>query len=49
MGYVNLLANKTELAALVRNHSTYQECSQLSLMETQLTGNIPNANMDIPG
>ncbi|KAI4897872.1 hypothetical protein NFI96_027461, partial [Prochilodus magdalenae] len=49
MGNVNSLASKTdELAALVRNQWLYRECSLLCLMETWLTGNIPDTNINIP-
>ena len=49
MGNVKSRSNKSdELAALVRNDKTYRECSLLCFTETWLTGNVVDANAELP-
>jgi len=44
------MSNKIdELAALVRNDKTFRECSLLCFTETSLTGNVVDANAELPG
>jgi len=44
------MSNKIdELAALVKNDRTYRECSLLCFTETSLTGNVVDANAELPG